>query len=152
VVNQKPLILRPVAWIATILMALLMEFAGGIIFDIVAFIFTKLDGLSTTGIVILTILFGSAFIGLVSYSVTLIAALIVGLSDKIYPSNHAFRYYFVGIYELLGCAWYLVLGVTSSVKGGSMILYYAEIIWLAATSAVIMFLGRAEANARHSYA
>lgn len=150
--RQKPLILRPVAWIATILMVILMEFAAGIIFNIVEYIFTKLDDLSTAGVVILTIVFGGTFLGLLSYPVNLLAALIVELSDKIYPSNHAFRYYFVGIYELLECAWWLLLGVTNSVKGGSMILYYAEIIWLAAASVRIMIWGRAEANGRHNCA
>lgn len=147
--KSKPWILRPIAWISTIIMLMLMEYAAGFIFDIVELLLTKLENLSTVIVVLLVFAFGSTFLGLLTYSVFIIPGLIVTLSDKIYPSNHAFRYYFVAIYEIISCVPWLLAGISGAVKGGSMILYYAEIIWLIIASISLMLMGRSEANNRH---
>ena len=148
--HEKSWILRPVAWILTIIMMLALQFIAELLCSAGEYILIWLSGLSTIVIVLLTMAFGGAFLGIISYSVTLLPALLVTLSDKVYPSNHAFRYYFVGIYEIIGCALLIYAGIIGAVSGGSMFWFYARYIWLIVVSVIMMLIGRNEANSRHS--
>ena len=148
--HEKPWILRPVAWILTIIMMLALQFIAELLCSAGEYILIWLSGHSTIVIVLLAMAFGGTFLGIISYSVTLLPALLVTLSDKVYPSNHAFRYYFVGIYEIIGCALLIYAGIIGAVSGGSMFWFYARYIWLIVVSVIMMLIGRNEANSRHS--
>lgn len=148
--HNKPWILRPVAWILTIIMMLALQFIAELLCSAGEYILIWLSGHSTIVIVLLAMAFGGTFLGIISYSVTLLPALLVTLSDKVYPSNHAFRYYFVGIYEIIGCAFLIYAGIIGAVSGGSMFWFYARYIWLIVVSAIMMLVGRSQANSRHN--
>lgn len=147
--TNKPWILRPVAWGCTIIMLICLEYASAFIFNVAEYLIDRLNDFSTVVIVIIVVTFGSTFLGILVYSAFVLPGLAVTLSDKIYPSNHAFRYYFVGIYELVGCAFMLMAAMAGNIVGGSMFWFYAENIWLAVASVMLMVTGRDEANQRH---
>lgn len=146
--KPKPWILRPVAWISTVIMLMLLEYAGGFIFDLVGLLLVKLENMSTVIMVILVVAFGSAFLGLITSSVTIIPALIIAASDWIYPSKKGIRYYVVGLYELVITAVFFLAGILGTEKDGSMILYYAECIWLIVASIALIFMGKSQAKDR----
>lgn len=147
--NQKHWILRPVAWFLTILMMLALQLIAELLCRGGEYIVSWLSGLSTILIVLLTLAFGSIFLGIITYSVTLLPALVVTVSDKVYPSNHAFRYYFVGIYEIIGCAILIYAAMIGAVTGGSMFWFYARYIWLIIVSIIMVLIGHSTAKERH---
>lgn len=150
--KKKSWVLRPVAWICTIIMILALQFVAEWICRLGDYLFYWLSGLSTIVIVILVLLFGSAFCGLFFYSAIVLPSLLVSLSDKIYPSNHAFRYYFVGLYEIAGCVFLILAAVMGAVSGGSMFWFYVRYGWLILASIIMMITGRSEAKERHNNA
>ena len=147
--HNKHWILRPIAWIFTLLTFLLLQLAADLICLLGEYITYKLSGLSTITIVILAMSFGSFLVGTFFYSIVYLTALFVELSDRIYPSNHAFRYYFIGIYEIIGCAYWVFAAIIGSVTGGSLFWYYARYVWLILASVGMMLFGRNAANERH---
>lgn len=144
--QKKPWILRPVSWVCTVLMMILLEIAATLICLLGEYFTYKLSTLSTIGIVILVMAFGSTFVGLFFYSITYLSALLVELSDKIYPSHHAFRFYFFGLYEILGCVLHIISALIGNVKGDLMFWFYARYVWLIIASISVMLGGRAAAN------
>ena len=147
--RKKSWILRPVAWICTLIMLICMEYASAFIFDVAEYLIDRLNNFSPVVIVIAVVTFGSTFLGILVYSAFVLPGLMVGLSDKIYPSNHAFRYYFLGIYELVGCAFMFIAALSGNVSGGSMFWFYAENIWLTVASVMLILTGRNESEQRH---
>lgn len=148
--SQKHWFMRPVAWILTIIMMLALQFIAELLCLAGEYIVLWLSGLSTVVVILLTMAFGGLFLGIITYSVTLLPAIVVTLSDKVYPSNHAFRYYFVGIYEIIGCAILIYAGIIGSVTGGTMFWFYARYVWLIVVSIAMMLMGRGAANDRHN--
>ena len=147
--KKKLWILRPVAWILTIVMMFGLQYIAELLCLLGEYVMLWLNGMSTVAIVILAIALGSTFFGIFFYSATFLPSLAVTLSDKIYPSNHAFRYYFVGIYEIIGCAFLIFAALTGSVSGGSMFWFYVRYGWLILASVVMMVSGNNEAKERH---
>lgn len=147
--QKKPWILRPVAWICTIIMVLGIQFIATLICRLGEYLILWLSGLSTVVIVILVLLFGSIFCGLFFYSVFILPSLLVSISDKIYPSNHAFRYYFLGIYEIAGCAFLIMAAIMGAVKGGSMFWFYARMGYIIVSSILMIVFGHGAAKNRH---
>lgn len=146
--KKKPWILRPVAWIATVLMLIVLEYAAGFIFDLAGILLVKLEGMSTVIMVILVVAFGSTFLGLLTSSATIIPALLISASDWFYPSKRGARYFVVGLYEIVTTAVFFLAGISGAAKDGSMILYYAECIWLIVASISLMLMGRSQAKDR----
>lgn len=147
--KKTPWILRPVAWAVTIIMIFAMQLAAELICRLGDWLVYQLGGLSTIMIIFLVLMFGSAFVSLFFYSAFVLPSLFVSLSDKIYPSNHAFRYYFLGILEIAGCVFLVFAAIMGAVQGGSMFWFYARYAWLIFASVVMMIYGRSNAMARH---
>lgn len=148
--EQKKLwILRPVAWVCTILMVLGLQLVAELICRLGEYFVFRLSSFSTIVVVILVLLFGSVFCGLFFYSAIFLPSFLVSISDKIYPSNHSFRYYFVGLYEIAGCAFLIFAAIMGAVKGGSMFWFYARYGWLILSSIIMMVVGHSQAKARH---
>ena len=148
--HKKLWIWRPVAWICTIIMMIGMQYVAELICRLGEYLVLWLGGLSTIAVVFWAMIFGSAVLSLFFYSATILPSLAVTLSDKIYPSNHAFRYYFVGIYEIIGCATLIFFAIIGMVKGGSLFWFYARYVWLIIASITMMINGRSEAKDRHN--
>lgn len=148
--KSKPWILRPVAWAFTILAMIGMQYLADLARRLVAHLLVWLGGLSTIAIVGFVLVFGGAVCGILYYSAFMIPVLVVSLSDAIYPSNHAFRYYFVGIYEIIGCALLIVAGIAGLIRGGLMILFYAQYGWLILASVIMIVTGHQNAKERHA--
>lgn len=147
--HKKSWLLRPVAWILTILMMLALQFLAELLCRFGEYVFLWLNSLSTVAIVLLSVTFGGTFLGLFTYSAIILPSLVVTISDKLYPSNHAFRYYFVGIYEVIGCSLLVFAAMMGAVSGGSMFWFYVRYIWLIAAAIVMMIIGRNASNERH---
>lgn len=147
--RKKLWILRPVAWIATIIMMLALQFVAELICKLGEYLVYQLSGLSTIVVILLVMAFGSLFLSLFFYSAVILPSLAVNISDKIYPSNHAFRYYFAGLYEIAGCAFLIWAALSGAVSGGSMFWFYARYGWLILASVIMMISGRNNANDRH---
>lgn len=150
--KKKSWLLRPVAWVITIIMMLALQFAAEKLCLLGENVIIWLNTKSLATIVILVVMFGSAFFGLFSYTSFILPGMVVAFSDKIYPSNHAFRYYFVGIYEIIGCAILIYAGLIGAVTGGSMFWFYVRYAWLIIASIVMMVSGRSAAIDRHESA
>ena len=148
--KKKSWMLRPVAWICTILMVLCLHFVSKVISRLGEGIIAWLDGLSTVAVVILVVSFGGAFLSLLFYSAFALPSLIVTMSDKIYPSNHAFRYYFIGILEICGCAILILAAIFGFIVGKGMIWHYVRYGWLLSASIAMMVTGREESSLRHN--
>ena len=146
---NKPWILRPVAWIATIAMVLALQLVAELVCKLGNFLVTELSGMSTLMIILCVMMFGSMYLSLFFYSAFLLPSFLVKLSDKIYPSNHAFRYYFCGLYEIVGSLILVAAGLMGAVQGGSMFWYYARWAWLILACIIMMGTGRGEAKERH---
>ena len=101
--QKKFWLMRPVAWIATCAMFAVVKLLGELVCLIGEYTTYRLDNLSTIAIIFIALSFGSAAIGFFFYSASFLSATLVTLSDKIYPSHHAFRYYFIGISEIISC-------------------------------------------------
>lgn len=148
--KKKSWILRPVAWASTVLMMLATQYIVDLMRKLLLLIYSWLNELPVVAIVIIVISLGGV-VGSILWCAALgIPTLIVQLSDKIYPSHHAFRYYFVGVYEIVGCAFLLFAAVMGAVKGGSMFMFCAQYIYLIIISVVMMLTGRSEANDRNT--
>lgn len=148
--QKKAWVLRPIAWICTAIMVLAVQFVAELICRLGEYLIFWLGGLSTVTTVVLVLLFGSAFFGLFFYSAFMLPALLVTVSDKIYPSHYAFRYYFFGLYEIAGCAFLIYAAIIGAVKGGSMFWFYARYGYLILTSIFMMLSGRSAVNERNA--
>lgn len=146
--KKKSWVMRPVAWVCTLAMVLGIQFVGWLICYVGGILTSWLSGLSTLAIVLLVLAFGSAFCGVVFYSVTFLPLLLVETSDKIYPSHHAFRYYFIGIYEIASCAFLIYGAIIGAVRGGSMFWFYARFLYIILASVLMIVYGHNAAQSR----
>lgn len=147
--KKKPWILRPVAWLVTILLMLGLQFVAELLCKLGGYLVYWLSGMSTVVIILLAMAFGGTFLSLFFYSAIMLPSVIVNLADNIYPSNHAFRYYFVGLYELVACGLLVFMALNGMVSGGSMFWFYARYGWLAIASVIMMIVGNSNAKDRH---
>ena len=147
--QKKSWLMRPVAWIATYAMFIVVKLLGELLCLLGEYTVYRLDNLSTVAIIVATLFFGSTAIGFFFYLATILPALLVSLSDKIYPSHHAFRYYFIGICEIINCASWIIYAIVGTVTGENMFWFYVQNGWLIYASAVMMFMGRSESNDRN---
>ena len=147
--QKKHWLLRPVAWAATIAMVLGLELIARLICRLGAWLVLLASGLSTIAIVILATLFGGAYLSLYFYAAIFLPALLVTFSDIIYPSHHAFRYYFVSIYEIIGCVLFIVAAIIGVVNGGSLFWFYAKCAWLIIAGIVMIVTGRSASIERN---
>lgn len=147
--TNRHFLLRPVSWSVLIILLVFLEFAAELIFLLGSYLVSLLSGLSTLVVIILVMAFGSMYLCLVSYSVFLIPMLIVMASDKIYPSNHAFRYYFVGILGILVFAFLIIAGIVGMVSGGVMFWFYARCAYVIVGMIALMIYGHQKAEERH---
>ena len=143
--KKKPWILRPVAWLFTCLAIFLLPLAAEYICKLGYFLVGYLDRFSTVVVVILVLMFGSLYLSLLWYSAAIISALFIHISNAIYPTHHAFRFYFVGIYLILYCAIVIAAAILGFVSGGAMFWFYARHVWLAFASIIFIAYGRASA-------
>ena len=141
---------RPIAWICTILMVMCMNIISGLIIELGEQLTYWLSGLNILVVIFLVMLLGSVYIGLFGWSIWIMPLIIVRASDKIYPSNHAFRYYFVGILEIIGCLIYLYLAVRGFLTRANMFFLYANLAHLFLTEIALIFIGHTEADNRHN--
>ena len=146
----KSWVLRPVAWGSTALLMMATQYIVDIMRKLLSFVFSWLSGLPVVATVIIVISLGGVVVSVLCWAAIGIPVLIVSLADKIYPSHHAFRYYFVGAYEIAGCALLLFAAGMGAVKGGSMVMFCAQYIYLIIISAIMMFAGRKEAKSRNA--
>ena len=140
--KKKPWILRPVAWLFTCLAIFLLPLAAEYICKLGGFLIGYMDRFSTVVVVILVLLFGSFYLSLFIYSATILPSLFVSISNLIYPTHHAFRFYFVGIYLIISSAFLIIAGILGFVSGGPMFWYYARYGWLAFSALMLMLAGR----------
>lgn len=148
--KRKNWVLRPVAWVCTLLMFLAVQFLADLLCKLGVFLVGWLSYQSTAIIIIMVMLFGGVFLSLIYCSVLFLPSILVSLSDKIYPSHHAFRYFFLGIYEIVGCALLIFAGIIGAVRGGSMFWFYAQYIYLIVISILVMVFGNNTAKERVS--
>lgn len=146
--QKKFWLMRPVAWIATCAMFVVVKLLGELVCLIGEYVTYRLDNLSTIAVILFAITFGTTAIGLFFYSATFMSGVLVSLSDKIYPSHHAFRYYFIGIYEIINCVSWIIYAITGNVTGDYMFWFYAQNVWLIYASVTMMLVGRSAANDR----
>lgn len=147
--QKKFWLMRPVAWIATCAMFVAVKLLGELVCLLGEYATYRLDNLSTIAVILFALLFGSAAIGLFFYSATFLPAVLVSLSDKIYPSHHAFRYYFIGIYEIINCASWIIYAINGNVEGNYMFWFYAQNGWFIYASVTMMLVGRSASNDRN---
>ncbi len=146
--KKKSWALRPVAWVCTIALMLGIQFLADLLWKLGRYAYYWLGRQSTVAIVILVLLFGGVFLSLVIYSAMLLPHFLVSLSDKIYPSSHAIRYYLCGAYEILGCAMLIYAGIVGAVSGVPMFWFYAQYIYLIVVSILIMVFGGSASKER----
>lgn len=150
--RKRSSLLRPVAWIATVVLIYCIGLVSTLVCTLGAWAVSELSRLSTGMVILLVILLGSVYIGLYFYSGILLPHLLVFVSDFIYPSNHAFRYYFSGIITLIFCA-FSVIGCIRGwiVQTGdtSIFWFYATYAHLALSAIIMMLRGRSSSEDRH---
>lgn len=148
-------LLRPVAWVVTTVLIYCIGLVSTLVCNLGAWAVSELSRLSTGMVILLVILLGSIYIGLYFYSAILLPQLLVFVSDLIYPSNHAFRYYFSGIIMLVFCAFSVIGGIRGwIVQTGntSIFWFYATYAHLALSMVIMMLHGRSSSEDRHKEA
>lgn len=147
--KKKHWIWRPIAWVCTYILLQLIGSFSGLVCLILNNLFNWLGSLSTVAIVVLVVMFGGIIGSAILYSVFMLPAFLVSLLDKIYPSNHAVRYYLFGAYTLLNLAVYIYAGIIGAVSGGSMFWFYSKWIYSAVLTIGVMVAGWLHSEARH---
>lgn len=150
--RKRNALLRPVAWIVTAALIYCMDLVSKLVCKLGAWVVAEFSHLSTGMIILLVLLLGSIYVGLYFYSAIILPRLLVSVSDVIYPSNHAFRYYFSGIIVLILCA----ISVIGAIRGWiiqtgstSMFWFYASYAHFALAMIIMMLHGHSSAEDRH---
>lgn len=153
--KKRSVLLRPVAWIATVTLTYCMGMISKLVCNLGVWAVNEFSHLSIGMVILLVILFGSIYISIYFYSAVLLPQLLVFVSDFIYPSNHAFRYYFVGVLEIIICA----IAVFGGIRGWivqtgstSMFWFYAAYVHFILAMIVMMLHGRSASEGRHEAA
>ena len=131
------------------ILALLMDIISGLIFRLGTELTFWLSGLSILAIIFLVMALGSIYLGLAGYSIWFVPILLVTASDWIYPSKHAFRYYFIGIFQVFLCVLNIILGAKGLIVNDIMFFFYANMIHLALSAAAMMFIGHVKSEERN---
>lgn len=139
----------PVAWLCAIVMLCAVDALSGLLCKLGIWLVNWVSSFSTLGIILFAMLFGSAFVGLFYWAMTLLPQALVFLSDLVYPSNHAFRYYFLGVLYILFYLLAVLCGILGIVKGGVMFWFYVKCAALIWASVLMMIRGKAAAEDRH---
>ena len=139
--NRRPKILRPIAWMLICLSVWVLPLVGELVCNLGSFLVNYLNQLSTVAVVILVILFGSIYLSLFGYSAILLSSLFVTVSNWVYPTRKAIRYYFIGIYLILSCVVFILSGILGFISGGEMFWFYARFVWLAFASIMLILYG-----------
>lgn len=147
--KRRVWILRPISWILTAVMVIGLQYIAELLSRLGEIAINWVGGMSTIMTVVLAIALGGPFISAFYYSAILLPAFLVSISDSVYPSNHAFRYYFIGIYEIIGCAILIIAAILGFVKGGTMFWFYARYAWLILACIIMMVSGNTSAKERH---
>lgn len=147
--QKKFWLMRPVAWIATYAMFVVVKLLGELVCLLGEYATYRLDKLPTIAVILIALMFGSAAISLFFYSGSILSTALVSLSDKIYPSHHAFRYYFIGILEIINSASWIIYAITGNVTGNYMFWFYAQNGWFIYASVIMMLAGRSVSNLRN---
>lgn len=147
--QKKSWILRPVAWVCTAAMWVALSGVAYLLCRLGDFLTGWLGTLPTLAVVILSVLFGGIFCGLFLRSAFLLPSWMVTISDKIYPTRRAVRFYVIGGYTLLGCGIVILAAILGAVRGVSMFWFYVRFCYIAAASVITMFFGYATASERN---
>ena len=145
-------LLRPVAWIVTAVLICCMEWVSKLVCKLGSWAVNEFSHLSTGMIILLVLLFGSIYVGLYIYSAVILPQLLVSVSDAIYPSNHAFRYYFSGTIDIILCIVFIVGGILGWIiqtGNTSMFWFYASRVHFAIAMIIMMRHDHSSAEERH---
>ena len=140
---------RVISWVAVVTMMIFSNLIASWLAKLGIWLCSFLGEMTNFQIVICLFLFGGTYTGLVTYALTSIPMWIASLGDMIYPSNHAFRYYFCGVWQIIGCAILIICGICGLVAGGAMFWFYAQYIYLIIQAIILMVIGKEKAEERH---
>lgn len=143
--TKKP-IMRLISWVATWLMIMLVEQASRLVCGIGQLAVDIVDEWSTIAIIATAIIFGSLYLSLYFYSAIMAGTAVVLAAEYLYPTKKGARYWAFSIYEILGCLFFVLMGILGTVKGGSMFWFYAKYLWLAIFSVVFLTSGLSKPN------
>lgn len=110
-----------------------------------------LSGMSTVAIVVLVLLGGGIYTSLFLYTMALLPALTVHLSNNISKSRRGVRYWVLGIYTIAGCGLLIYAGIVGAVSGVPMAWHYIRFVSIILASAYMILLGTAEAEPKDAY-
>ena len=144
-------IMRPVAWVATWVMLLLIEQVARLVCGLGGWLVGLASGWSTIVVIIVAIIFGGTYLSLYFYSSVMVATITVTVSNFLYPTKKGARYIAFGVYELIGnvalillCAIGPKLGIV--VTGGPLFWLYARYVWLIIFSICLISCGKSSAS------
>ena len=142
---NKPVILRPIAWAFTVACLFGMQWLAMMFCRLGEFLISIAEDFSTIVKILFGATIGTAYIGLYFSSMSFVPAFVVVLSDGIYPTRRAMRFYLAGAYEILGCAFLIIAALMGAVKGGQMFWFYARFALLILQSVFLVAYGKRQA-------
>ena len=143
---NKPVILRPIAWAFTVACLFGMQWLAMMFCRIGEFLISIAENFSTIVKILFGATIGTVYIGIYFSAVSFIPAAVVVLSDKIYPTRRAMRFYLAGAYEILGCVFLVIAALMGAVKGGPMFWFYARFALLILQSVFLIAYGKRQAS------
>lgn len=147
--TKRSWVLRPVAWLCTLVMCCFIDAIAGLLCRLGIWLVGLLGDFSTIGIILFITFIGTSFCSLFFWAMTMLPNLLVSLSDNIYPSNHAFRYYFLGIAWIGLCLLLAIFGVLKIITSSSMVWFYIKLAAQILAAALMIIHGYADAKNRH---
>lgn len=133
--------MRPIAWVATWVIVLLLEQLARLICGVGGWLVSLVSGWSTIAVIVAAVFFGGTFISVFFYSALFSGTVAAVASEYLYPSKKGARYWFFGIYEILGCCIIVLAGVFGFVSGGPLFWFYARYVWLMIFAVSLIFHG-----------
>lgn len=142
-------ILRPVAWVVLLILADLMRIAAVLMQRLGIFLVGLLAPLPTWAVVLLVITCSSIYLGIIGYAIVLLPSIVISITELIYPSKNAVRYYVVGVFgALIFCAC-IIGGMTGVIKSDvGAFWYYALCVYLTILFIVFTVYGKAKVDDR----
>lgn len=134
------------AWGFVIIGVLAMQFAGYLLCLVGEWSMAQIKDLPAILVMLVLVAFGGVYFSLAYFALFLIPGLTVEYSNRIYPSKKAVRYYVVGIYELIGCAFLIYAGARGIARASSMVWYYARFSFVGLSTIVMIVSGKGEAK------